>query len=319
MPKKILPMVLSVDIDPDHYDPSISRITADSSMSWRGLEQGVPQFKELLSTHTSFADIKVTWFIRVDDQIGNAYGYEGYLLTEKQSLWKELSTQGDELALHVHLYKEEAGSWIQDEDPTALDAQLRRSIKAMKSAGINPTSSRIGDSYHSNSIAASLDNIGISVDSSSLPGRIRKDSARLIDWSSTPRDPYHPSYEDYRSPGNPCRNILQIPMSMVKTQTSYDKEPLDRYVELSFRPEIIRDGLRDLITNATLLVTVLHPSGILNDLIQSEHQLIAFKPDAIIQNLEAIFDVASECNRVIQSVTMADAGKLFAANNRLGT
>ena len=309
-----LPMAFTVDIDPDYYDSSFGWSNVVPSMEWRGVTEGIPRLRERLSSHPIFEGVKITWFIRVDDQIRDVHGDEGYLLDTHGVLWEEAVSRGDELGLHVHLYHQQNGQWVQDHDAGRIEDQLGRAHAAMTSRGFSPASCRIGDAFHSNTTMKSLEKLRLKVDSTAMPGRVRKDDARTLDWEPTPNHPYKPSQQDYRVPGTSDWNILEVPMSMLSTRTDYDAAPLRRYLELTFRPEVLRAGLPDLMVHAPLLVTMLHPGGMIGGLVPERHGLIAFQEDAVMQNLEAVFSHAEQAGRTIQSVAIGECPALFQEN-----
>jgi len=173
-------------------------------------------------------------------------------------------------------------------------------------------SSRIGEAFGSNAVLAALDELGIHCDSTAMPGRVRKDEERHLDWETTPQEPYHPSSSDYRQPGPDSLGLLEVPMSMVETKADYDERPLRRYVDLSFRHEAIKDGLHSYLTDASLLVTVTHPCAVLPGITNRRHGLLSSDIREFKRNLDFIFSECKRLNRRYKFVTIGDCWDLFA-------
>lgn len=305
-PNLTLPMAMTVDVDPDYYDSSFSKTSQTEHMSWRGVSQGLPRLRQLQSDHELLRALKITWFVRVDDQIGHYYGDVAYLIDRYRDFWEDSVARGDEIALHVHLYRLNNRSWIQDNEPITIEDQLSRAFEAMAHRGFIPESSRIGDAFQSDVVMRCLDQLGLRVDSTAMPGRKRNDDDRRFNWEETTPFPYHPSRYDYSKSGEHSLDILEIPMSMLKTKTSYDTIPIKRYLDLSFHNEVLDIGLKELMDSSEILVTMLHPSGLLNDIVNEPHGLVAFKEEALVQNLESVFRYAALAGRSILPITIKE-------------
>jgi hypothetical protein len=173
----------------------------------------------------------------------------------------------------------------------------------MMDAGFSSKVSRIGEAFCSNAVMDALEECGIQIDSTAMPGRVRIDAERNLDWGMTPEHVYYPAVNDYRLPGNPTRKLLEIPMSMLRTIADYDQKPLLRYLDLSFHPRVIRDGISDLVKTAEIIVAVTHPSAVLKSAIP--HGLISFSADAFAENLDSLLLECSRQERPVKFVTLA--------------
>lgn len=295
-------IALTFDAEMDAFDASI---VSPASPEWRGIEDGIPIIAQVLAgVLDSYRQQAVaTWFVRCDDQIESITGSPSYLFERYVSLWQSRQRLGDEIAFHPHLYRENSGSWLQDNDPQSLNAHVHRSYSAMRSAGFCSKTSRIGEAFSNNAVVNALEECGIEIDSTAMPGRVRLDAQRSLDWSGTPTRRYHPAVNDYRVPGDPCRKLLEVPMSMLWTKTHYDQKPLLRYLDLSFHPRVLRDGISNLIMNSETVVTVTHPSTVLNS--NSSHGLIAFSADAFAENLDLLLSECSVQNKSIRFITLS--------------
>jgi hypothetical protein len=149
-------------------------------------------------------------------------------------------------------------------------------------------------------------------------GRVRKDESRNLDWENTPSHPYHPSRSDYRQPGPEPFGLLEIPMSMIYSKTNYDKHPLFRYADLSFRNEVVKDGLLARLQSAEELVTITHPSAILPDY-GYEHGLLSFDIQILRKNVETIVNGLNEIGRPFRFLTLKEYGEIASVLLRAPT
>jgi hypothetical protein len=133
---------------------------------------------------------------------------------------------------------------------------------------------------------------------------VRTDDTRVFDWQPTPQEPYFPSADDYRIPGRPTRKILEVPMTMIRTRAPYDQDVVKRYLNLSYRSEILAPELRRVIEEQDLLVTILHPSELLNN--TPAHPLLSFRMDTVMENLTAIQEHAGRCQKELEFITISD-------------
>jgi len=307
-----LRIALTVDSDSDQFDPSLNR-GASPVPSWEGVENGIPNIVEVTAScrDSSGAAPKFTWFVRVDPQLEALYGDCGYLLDRYASLWDSCKRRGDELAWHPHLYRLEGARWVQEVNPERLQADLQETWVSMQKRRFYPTSSRIGDAFGSNEVLQTLSHLGLLCDATAMPGRVRRDSDRQLDWDGTPMHPYRPSVADYRRPGTPTVDLLEIPMSMVSVRAEYDATPLNRYLDLSFHHLALRDGVRNFLPKAALVVTVTHPSGVRPSLHRTRHGLISHDVGEFRRNLDYILQECERLGRASRFVTIAEVERIF--------
>ena len=319
----VLCIALTFDADSDYFDSSLTDggLEPTHLLRWRGIEEGVPLISEVLCSYAEHFASKPrsTWFVRVDAQLATLYGDAGYLLERYSVLWQQCLDRGDEIGWHPHLYKLENGKWQQETDDARLIMALRDAYGVIRRKGFLPMSSRIGEAFCSNAVLATLDELGIRCDSTAMPGRVRKDGERHLDWEATPQEPYHPSLSDYRQPGLGPLNLLEVPMSMVETRAEYDARPLRRYADLSFRHEAIKGGLRAYLRDAKLLVTVTHPCGVLPGITNRRHGLLSFDIQEFKRNLDFILSECRRLGRKFRFVTIGDCWDIFAEKARAGS
>ncbi|MBU0679623.1 MAG: hypothetical protein KJ626_16090 [Verrucomicrobia bacterium] len=314
MSNDVCHIALTFDTDNDFFDHSLVQDGQDERalMRWRGVEEGIPILMDLLGSYTGSAGepSRITWFVRSDGQLATYYDDPAYLLRQHDELWQAALRRGHEIAWHPHLYRFEDGKWMQETEGEKLEEQMTVTLAAIREAGYEPRSSRIGEAYGSNVLMSLLEGFGMQCDSTAMPGRKRVDDERLLDWSRTSPGPYHPSRQDYQVSGEDGFSLLEVPMAMARMKTSYDAEPYLRYVDLSFRHEVMKQGLRDLLQNASLLVTITHPSTILPDIVDSPHGLLSFDVREYRRNLEFVLSELDMQGRPYRFVTIDECRAL---------
>lgn len=206
--KKTLHIVIGCDTDPDRR--SLVNSTADDGLSWRGMSEGIPLLKKLvedLKDSEGHAPI-FTWLLRVDEQIRILHGAYRWVLENFRRLLLDFESTGDELGWHPHFYRlsAEKKNWYQETDD--VDWQTRMLQQAHDAyMAIFPgraQSVRVGWDYHNNATMRKLDELGVRIDFSAVPGLSTKTSSskkrnhNLYDWYISPREPFYPSKADYR-------------------------------------------------------------------------------------------------------------------------
>lgn len=216
---KTIFVVIACDTDPDrsYFLPDIS----SDKLSWRGMLEGIPQAKERFSrlVDTDNNNPRFTWLLRADSQIQHYYGDYNHILSAYYEFFLSLEKDGDELGWHPHFWKYDSArnSWSQNYDD--LNWQTKMLNDVYKSyQEILPDrgkSVRMGWTYHNNRTMAKLDEIGINVDLSAIPGfkiepNPKYSCANYFDWEITPRNPYYPSSLDFRRPAVSEEKVLSI-------------------------------------------------------------------------------------------------------------
>jgi len=206
--EKAVYIVIGCDTDPDR-DYFVSDIPT-GSLSWRGMLEGIPRAKEQLHglTDSDGKPPAFTWLIRADHQIRQIHGAYDYILQNHTDFLLELEKSGDELGWHPHFWRcmKDGKTWYQEHKDHQWQVEMLREAHAAYQATLpgRPRTVRMGWAYHNNRTLATLDELGIEVEISALPGlKIRpgKGSASMsnyYDWSITPSRPYYPSRADYR-------------------------------------------------------------------------------------------------------------------------
>jgi hypothetical protein len=228
--KRKLFIILGCDTDPDrsYFVEGIG----SRELSWRGMLEGIPRTKEKLAGMLD-SDRKqpiFTWLLRADHQIRYYYGSYHHILSENKRFLVDLESDGDELGWHPHFwdFDENRQEWFQNFN--SIEWQLAMIEEAYDAyQEILPgrgKSIRMGWTYHNDQTVRAINELGIKVDISAIPGmNIRHDSRRrrsanFYDWSITPRNPYYPSREDYRRPGGEDKGSYLLLMAPNFTSNS---------------------------------------------------------------------------------------------------
>lgn len=285
---------MTVDVDPDEATFGIGHPT----LSWSSLAL-LPRIRAVL------ADVAcpITWFLRCDDLVADCHGSYTYLYDREQPFWESATAAGDELGIHPHFCVKDSISSLYSRvhAPDLSRFQLTRAHEALRNAGVQTSSIRVGESFHCNELMLLIDELGYRVDSTAIPGRRRHDTERVFDWVGTPNHPYRPSLSDYRKAGTPALSLLEVPMTSMLFKADYDSKPMLRYASLTYRTDIFSAGLRDFLRSPRNsqdlpLVFIIHPAE-LNERLSSDSltQLYSFDIKSLRRNVDLVLQVIAEC------------------------
>ena len=282
-------------------------LTVDVEGEWFGLpgEQGSFELQRIVDAVRNLellldriesgigARIPVTWFIRCDDSVEAVTGEVSGLLQSLESFILRRSALGDVFGVHPHLYRLQQGQWVSETESDRQIEQVERAVRAWESYfGSLPVVSRMGEAVMNNILANAINELGIACDSSALAGRKRFDSGFQFDWTGTPPTPYHPSTRDYRRPaenGEAAYRFLEVPFTMLPITAPFDENPINRYCNLAFWPELIKSALQRMAT-PDKVIAVVHPHELLTSI--QQHPLISHSSASLetnILNLTAVF------------------------------
>ncbi len=254
------------------------------------------------------AKIPITWFIRCDDSVAATTGHASGLLQALKDFVARRMARGDEFGLHPHLYECSDGKWTSQANPEGQKGQLESAAEAWKKYfGSGPRLSRLGEAVMNNEIAGCLDGLGIEIDSSALSGRKRSDSGFQFDWTGTPTSAYRPSVPDYRRPARKDeaeRRFVEVPFTMLPMLGPQDREPIWRYCNLSFFPNLIKNALMK-VERPEFLVAVVHPHELLPG--GKAHPLIAHQPTSLEENIGNIRAALGDLNFTLLSACVRGA------------
>ena len=218
-------IVLACDCDPDRQQYGGYPYT-QKRLAWKGVSEAIPRLVESIKPVEDHMGERIhfTWNIRSDAQIKLLNGASDWVIDNFYHLWTKLSENHDCLAWHPHLWKwdDRDLNWYQEVgDKGWVEDCLYDGFDAMKGIIDGEMFTMAGWDYQNNITLSILSRLGVTADYSALPG-MKSDGYRdgkshltnLFDWSITSHDPYYPSKQDYRRPGNegePVFDILEIP------------------------------------------------------------------------------------------------------------
>lgn len=295
-----LEVFVSVDLDPDPQGDATS-----NALSWAAVDDICPRIADVLSSTRGddHQAATATWFVRSDDRVAAAHdGHAGWLVEHLKPLLTDRQSLGDCVGWHPHIEARASGGWANAADSTAMPGILERGAAAFRAQGFEPRCTRMGGNAGSKDILSVLEQLGVHVDSSAMPGRARNDEVFGFDWTTTPARPYRPSMADYRLPGEPAHAITEVPLTMLPIKAPYDAEPVTRYMDLSFRNEFLVPALDAVMATAERLVTIMHPATLFPT--TSPHGLLAHSFDVFERNLESLFEQAHRLGRTITFSTL---------------
>ena len=215
MPVPQIYVAFAVDTEDDHpnYVPGWTEYGSNYDLNPAVLNWSWTKYWHDLSECFVKNNVPVTWLIRVDD--GPVHDA---MLTQFKDRIFELKSGGDEIGIHIHTWHWNADllKWVQTINSSDEIRIVNDSLEMFKRhLGFSPLSARMGWTAMSNEIMMTLESNGVIAEASATPGLISsgKFSNRdnIFDWSRTPTAPYHPSVNDYQSPGK--MDILEMPIS----------------------------------------------------------------------------------------------------------
>jgi hypothetical protein len=222
-------------------------------------------------------------FLRADYQIYKLYGSYDYLIKNNPELIHLISSFNGEINWHIHLYEESNKNWIQIKNTEQLVQRFIEDFKSVQNVNnIRSDIVRVGECVMNNELMRAMNDLGIRIDSTALPGRRRNDEQKFFDWEKTKNNIYHPSQKDYRIEGNPFLSIKEVPMSTLEMKAQYDKKAILRYFNLSFKSKVLFENFDSYIMQNERLVTITHPFEIIG---HGNHGLISYDLNVFKKNL----------------------------------
>ena len=207
MNSKNLKLIFTFDMDPDNFDFHISN-NYRSELSWQGLEIGCK--KALNCIEDIFKqNVKCTWFARADNQIEQYMGRKTSFLENFEKLIQYLCDRKQLIGFHPHLerFDNKTNKWILENNLKDLLLNFELSFNSFRRFGLSPKVVRIGGNLSEKNLFIKMEQVGVEIDSSAMPGRYRKDKERSFDWRKTPNTIFKPSLKDPQIPGNPSLKL----------------------------------------------------------------------------------------------------------------
>lgn len=240
-------VIICCDTEPDQ--PQYGGLDYDVHFgmhTWRGIEKGIPKVNEITKSieDAEGHNAKITWFLRSDDQMNELYGDPAWMVRNFISLWKELESEGDEIGWHPHLWRwnERIESWYPElENKTWIENCMEEGYNKFPKE-FKLTSSRMCWNFHNNITMNKINELGLKVDISGMPGqrsiKPAHESANYLsyDWEVTREQPYFPSQSDYRREADineQSLNVLEIPLTNFEISLQWQ---IKRVLKKFFRP-----------------------------------------------------------------------------------
>jgi hypothetical protein len=210
-----LKVLLGCDCDPDR--PRYGGLRYDDpgfSQRWRGISEGIALLRERFQRIEETTGIRprAVFCIRSDTQMQAVHGPESGPVWRYADLWRQLESEGHEMAWHPHLWRwdERDGCWFQEtRDSEWIMKCLNVGHSEFSRAfGRPPVTCHMGWTFHNDATMQTISNLGVKIDFSASPGVYFEGGPgdagskfdNRIDWIGTPQRWYHPSSADYRRP-----------------------------------------------------------------------------------------------------------------------
>jgi hypothetical protein len=289
-----IPIVLCIDVEPD---PRV--LPQTDAPPWVGFEEtdlyfGAVRLRWLALTG---APPHLCWFLRMDPQIAACYEASDFAVRCYPVNLSELTRHGDELGLHVHGSRFDAGraAFVVDNGNAAwMEHCVRSSLEAYREAFDSPCRSfRFGDGWTSQAAFDLLEELGVLYELTAEPGAPARPclvpgealfTGALPGWAGIPTRPYRPARGDYRTPDPARRDGLWIiPMSSGNGVNASQETTPDRPVRtlnLTLEPDIFRAIAERILTT--------EQRPYLGLMVRSEAILDAMHRRRIDENLEML-------------------------------
>ena len=241
--------------------------------------------------------LKSTWFIRIDEQMGELYGAPDYIFSKHGEKINWLLEREHEIGWHFHSYRKSGEKWVQNSNENDVVNEMKKMQPYVQK--YNLSIARMGWAYHTNQTVKTMAESGIIVDCSPMPRPNYKWDNALRDWSLTKNGPYYPSKTDYRVSGETAWPMLFIPFTMLPIKAEYDtEEGVLRYLNPCYHKSVFQmviDSCEEQNINI-----VAHPYEFLAN--KNKHKMLAFDASVFEENLEYMANQKFNFNTISQFV-----------------
>jgi hypothetical protein len=247
-----------------------------SNDSFDELDETFHLFK---SVFEKYKQVKTTWFMRIDDHMGEVYGEPDYIFKRHKDKIEWLSSNGHEIGFHFHSYVKKQSKWKQNADEQSVLEELNRA--SILARNYNLKGVRMGWAYQTNATIKLLNDAGFLYDGSAMPRPIYPWEHSLRNWTITGQNNYFPSIADYRISGDSALQIIEMPMSTLPISASTDDMEVIRYISPAYKPSVFKNALTSY--TGENVITLLHPYEAIDR--GRKHDLMAFSFDAFEENI----------------------------------
>jgi glycosyltransferase involved in cell wall biosynthesis len=209
-----IPVVLCFDIEPDAR--ALKGRKPEPRAGFEKLFPLVPAMRDRLES-ASGQSTAFTWCLRIDPQIAEIYGSSTWLADHYERELTELRGAGDEFGLHPHSWRWQ-GRWVSDAgDPDWVSHCIDVGLDGYRKTFGQPCRvHKHGDNFMSTAVARQLDEAGVAVDLSIVPGMpaarslspVEETTGWLPDTRTVPFHVYRPACDDFRLPDRTRREGL---------------------------------------------------------------------------------------------------------------
>ena len=281
--------------------------------NWRISNEFESAIPAILSVLRKYPNIHTTWYIRLDNQIAELFGSCDFFFKEYFNEFNVMKKLGHELGWHPHTYVKKNHKWEQNIEISSVLSELLHCAPIAHSYCLKTV--RMGWGFQSNETMQFLNDQGFFVDSSAIPRPNYPWEETYKDWTTTPAYPYFPSKGDYRVPGKPSLPILEVPISVTSIRAPYDKENIQRYINLAYHPNLLQDPLHQWIQNNSHLVTITHPYECFPT--GEKHGLLAYSIEAFEKNIFNIMEISKNMNKEVSFITLSEFAEKFKQNGEV--
>ncbi len=293
-----LALFLTIDVGP--AGATLGEGHTDSG-EWTRTADGLEILSDIFRSTEDIFGLKIapTWFFRADRLIAAQFGDRFSIFKKFYDFVHRMILQGHEVGWMPQVYSSLQHIMIDYEDLSITHGVLVKE-------GIYPRSVRMGDCFHDNTTMKNLNDLKIQFDSSAVPGRIKEDSGWRMNWMGTPEEAYYPSLKDYRKPGIPHLNILEVPISVLPIKAPYDSAPLLRYLNPCMYRGFLWQNLPRLINSNSYLICILHPDEVVPIRGGIGHPLVAYSIDELRFNLHQLIKLSGIYGRTVTFHTIEE-------------
>jgi hypothetical protein len=232
-----IPAVWRIDVEPDEFS------SGGAPEPWTGFGAMVGLVRDVRRrlADRSGAGAHPTWFLRLDPDIGRAYGRVDFAFDHHRGLVDELRTHGDPFGIHVHYHRWNERRQIAYSDHADMDWVTHCfdvAADAFERCFGEPArrSSQGGYFLHDRVMDRAVA-AGIEVDVTAEPGLPAKSvdpsfgdyaTAPSSDFRDFPRHPYYPSRSSLGAPARSlatARRILMVPLTAFDYETALTPWP----------------------------------------------------------------------------------------------
>ncbi len=297
-------IALTIDADPDG---SARKDCDRAALVWDGLDY-VAEHACRFTIPREEEAMPITWFVRADGQLRQAYGRSTYLLERYVAHWDCERMRGCEIGWHPHLYHGVAPELM--DDPARAVDELESIWAELAECGFIPSVFRKGEAWHLKSTMDTIESLGIQIDSSAVPGR-RGPAGHPRNWEESPNHPYYPDTNNIRLAGTE-RAILEVPMTTWRVEAPWDAAPTLRHMNPAMHPEIFARAVdawqrefRGTDSDVYVWVLVTHPDEIAPS--TRSDGLIAHDWRAVLANVAAFTAAFDRLEQSWEFATLSDA------------